>query len=112
MTIVKIDERGRIQLPHEVREAWNLRSKQPLVVELHGDCVAVSRLRVFRPESDPLLKEFSEHPLKGGKVSKKLLDEIEAWNLSPEQESAAESPATDQFENDAGLEIKWVGTGG
>ncbi len=37
-----------------------------------------------------------------------LLDEIESWNLSPEQESTAESPATDQLENDAEEEIEWV----
>ncbi len=41
-----------------------------------------------------------------------LLDEIESWNLSPEQESTAESPAIDQLENDAELEIEWVRTVG
>ncbi len=36
-----------------------------------------------------------------------MLDEIQSWNLSPEQEDTAENPATDQLENDAEEEIEW-----
>ncbi len=36
-----------------------------------------------------------------------VLDEIQSWNLSPEQEETAENPATDQLENDAEEEIEW-----
>ncbi len=39
-----------------------------------------------------------------------VLDEIQSWNLSTEQEDNVESPATDQLENDAGLEIEWAST--
>ena len=41
-----------------------------------------------------------------------ILDEVESWNLLTEQETTDESPATDQFENDAELEIEWVRTEG
>ncbi len=34
-----------------------------------------------------------------------VLDEIQSWNLSSEQEETA--PATDQLENDAEEEIEW-----
>jgi len=37
-----------------------------------------------------------------------VLDEIQSWNLSPEQEDTAENPATDQLENDAEEEIEWA----
>ncbi len=36
-----------------------------------------------------------------------MLDEIQSWNLSPEQEDTAENPAPDQLENDAEEEIEW-----
>jgi len=36
-----------------------------------------------------------------------MLDEIQSWNLSPEQGDTAENPATDQMENDAEEEIEW-----
>ena len=41
-----------------------------------------------------------------------ILDEVESWNLLTEQETTDESPATDQLENDAELEIEWVRTEG
>ena len=37
-----------------------------------------------------------------------LLDEIQSWNLLPEQEETAEDPGTDQLENEAELENEWV----
>ena len=36
-----------------------------------------------------------------------MLDEIQSWNLSSEQEGTAENPATDKWENDAEEEIEW-----
>ncbi len=41
-----------------------------------------------------------------------ILDEVESWSLLTEQETTVESPATDQLENDAELEIEWVRTEG
>ena len=39
-----------------------------------------------------------------------MLDEIQSWNLLPEQEDNVGSPATDLSENDAELEIEWAST--
>ncbi len=35
-----------------------------------------------------------------------MLDEIQSWNLSPEQKDSAENPATGQRDNDA-VESEW-----
>ncbi len=37
-----------------------------------------------------------------------ILDEVQSWNLSTEQEGTAESPATNQMENDTEEDIEWV----
>ena len=37
-----------------------------------------------------------------------ILDEVQSWNLLTEQETTAESPATNQMENDAEEDIEWV----
>ncbi len=37
-----------------------------------------------------------------------ILDEVQSWNLSTEQEGTAESPATHQMENDAEGDIEWL----
>ena len=37
-----------------------------------------------------------------------ILDEVQSWNMLTEQEGTAESPATDQMENDGEGDIKWV----
>jgi hypothetical protein len=37
-----------------------------------------------------------------------ILDEVQSWNLLTEQEGTAESPATDQMENDGEGDIEWV----
>jgi len=37
-----------------------------------------------------------------------ILDEVQSWNLLIERDGTAESPATNQMENDAEEEIEWV----
>lgn len=78
MAIVKMDEKGRIQLPHEVRDAWKLRAKQQLVVTLEGDRASVKKLAKPTPETDPLLRDILLRPLRSKrKVTKALLDKLE-----------------------------------
>ena len=36
------------------------------------------------------------------------MDEVQSWNLLVEQEGTAESPATNQMENNAEENIEWV----
>ncbi len=83
MLIVKMDEKGRIQLPHEVRQAWRLKPRQPLLINISGDSLSVRKLKKLTPKSDPLLRDMIERPLrlKGVMLTKKLLDKIEdeAW---------------------------------
>ena len=77
MPIVRMDERGRIQLPMEARIKLGLKPKQPLKVDLQRETLSVRKLEKVESQNDPVLREFTKHPLKGGKFSKKLLDEIE-----------------------------------
>jgi len=37
-----------------------------------------------------------------------ILDEVQSWNLLIEQDGTAESPATNQMENDAEENIEWL----
>ena len=39
-----------------------------------------------------------------------ILDEVQSWHLFTEQEGAADSPVTNQMENDAEEDIEWVRT--
>ena len=39
-----------------------------------------------------------------------ILDEVQSWHLLTVQESTADSPATNQMENDAEEDIEWVRT--
>lgn len=78
MPIVKMDEKGRIQLPHEVRDAWKLRPRQPLSVRMEGETVSVTKVAKPTPDTDPVLRDILLHPLRSKrKVTKALLDKLE-----------------------------------
>jgi len=82
MTVVRLDEKGRIQIPREVREAWSLKPKQPLLVSVVRGSLSVTRLSKPTPENDPLLRDILVRPLRLKKrLTKKLLDKLEdeAW---------------------------------
>lgn len=82
MPIVKMDEKGRIQIPQEVREEWKLKPKQALVVKVKKDSISVTKLKKPTPETDPLLRDIMVRPLRTKKkLTKKLLDKLEeeAW---------------------------------
>ena len=61
------------------------------------------QLRQFEAEKASIAEAILE-------INRRLavLDEVDAWNLLPEQEDTAGYPATDQLENDAELENEWV----
>lgn len=83
MAIVKMDEKGRIQLPHEVREEWRLRPKQPLIMEINGDRISLKKARNVDPASDPLLRDILTSPGRSKvKVTRRLLRSLkdEAWS--------------------------------
>ncbi len=84
MAIVKVDAKGRIRLPSELRNAWKLKPKQSLLVTLEGEKASVKRFAKPTPKTDPLLRDIMINPLrapKGVKITKKLLEkwEDEAW---------------------------------
>lgn len=77
MPVVKVDEKGRIQLPKVLRHELGLKVRQSLVVQRQGELLTVSKVGRTNSKDDPLLREFIQRPLRGGKLSKKMLDEIE-----------------------------------
>ena len=81
MPVVKIDEKGRIQLPRELRNELHLRPKQPVVVRKQGDVLTVSRMsKSVRMDSkeDPLLRDIIHRPLKSGKrITTEILENME-----------------------------------
>lgn len=77
MPVVKVDEKGRIQLPKGLRHELGIKARQSLVVLKQGELLTVGRVGKANAKEDPLLREFTRHPLRGGKLSKKMLDEIE-----------------------------------
>ena len=74
---MSVDERWRIQLPKDLREKWDLRPRQPLVIEVKEHSAEIRKLSRMTAKADPLLKEFRDHPLKGARISKKVLDALE-----------------------------------
>jgi len=83
MAIVRIDGKGRIQLPHEIPEAWRLKPKQALTVQLRGEVLAVRRATPLEPAVDPVLRDILLRLLRSKvRVTKKLLDELkeEQWS--------------------------------
>jgi bifunctional DNA-binding transcriptional regulator/antitoxin component of YhaV-PrlF toxin-antitoxin module len=78
MPVVKMDEKGRIQLPHEVRESWRLKPRQPLSLRVEGETVSMTKVVKPTPDTDPLLRDILVHPLRSKpKVTKGLLDKLE-----------------------------------
>lgn len=83
MPIVKIDKKGRIQLPRVVRKAWNLKPRQALDLEIHRSTLLVRKSRKLDPKTDPLLRDILINPARSKvKVTKKLLNKLEEeWAL-------------------------------
>ncbi len=78
MAIVKVDEKGRIRLPSELRNAWKLKPKQQLLVTVQGTTASVRKFTKLTPETDPLLRDIFLRPLRSKrKVTKALLDRLE-----------------------------------
>ena len=83
MTIVKMDEKGRIQLPTQVRKAWKLKPKQAMSVEMEPEAVIVRKVHKLDPHTDPLLRDILINPghskVKVTKSLRKRLEE-EQWS--------------------------------
>lgn len=84
MPIVKMDRKGRIQLPSRVRREWNLRPRQPLMLSIRAHEMSVSKIAKAAPKSDPLLRDILEKPIRSKRqVTREMLEKIqdEMWSL-------------------------------
>ncbi|MBI4167789.1 MAG: AbrB/MazE/SpoVT family DNA-binding domain-containing protein [Candidatus Aenigmarchaeota archaeon] len=81
MPVVKVDEKGRIQLPKGLRHELGIKARQSLVVQKQGDLLTVGRVgKIGKADvkNDPLLRDIILHPLKGKvKITKEFLDKLE-----------------------------------
>ncbi len=78
MPVVKVDEKGRIQLPKVMRHELRLKPRQPMIVQKQGDIIMVSKVGKMNAEEDPLLRDIVSHPLRSKvRITKKLLDKLE-----------------------------------
>ena len=83
VAIVKIDEKGRIQLPREFRTGLKLRPRQSLMIRQQDDEILVSKVRKRDPSKDPLLNDIMLRPLKSKvRITKTLLNKLkkEQWS--------------------------------
>lgn len=82
MPVVRMDEKGRIQLPSEVRKQWHLKPRQPLIVEMERDTLLIKKSQKLDHKTDPLLRDILVKPGRSKmKVTKALLKRLEdeAW---------------------------------
>lgn len=78
MAIVRIDDKGRIQLPKQLRTEMRLKAHEPLVARKQGEHILMTRAADLNPANDPLLNDILVHPLHSKvKVTKKLLEKLE-----------------------------------
>lgn len=84
MPVVKVDKKGRIQLPSKVRKAWNLKTKESLLLEVERDALSVKKMKKRKPEIDPLLRDILINPGHSKrKVTRTLLRKLKDETWSP-----------------------------
>lgn len=82
MPIVRMDGKGRIQLPSELRAEWRLKPKQPLILKVEPDKVEISKFGQLDPTRDPLLRDILVNPGHSKvKVTRRLLRQLERDQL-------------------------------
>ena len=84
MPVVKVDKKGRIQLPSKVRKSWNLRPKESLLLEVERDVLSVKKMKKRKPETDPLLHDILINPLHSKKkITRTMLRKLKDETWSP-----------------------------
>ena len=81
-SLVRMDEKGRVQIPKKIRSMMKLKARQPIFMELKDNVVVFSR--AVRPDAskDKLLKDILIKPGHSKiRLTRKLLDRLkeEAW---------------------------------
>jgi AbrB family looped-hinge helix DNA binding protein len=83
MEVLKMDQKGRIQLPKRVRKLLKLKPKEVFLVEIEGNEIRLSKPSKIDVENDNVLKDMVKRPLhlKGVKLTKGFLNSLEdeAW---------------------------------
>lgn len=84
MEQVKMDQKGRIQIPKKFRKRLKLRPRQKLTIGISVNGLVLNKSEQISEESDEVLNDMINRPLrlKGIKLTKRLLDKLEeeAWS--------------------------------
>lgn len=77
-TIVKVDERGRVQLSTKIRKLLKLKSQQLVSLEVKGDAATLKKAEGLVPSKDKVLRDILVRPAYSKvKVTRALLDRLE-----------------------------------
>lgn len=86
MSMVKIDERGRILIPQNVRNAVKLHSEDQFSLTLEDDKIVLKRIKTLKTaKKKDSLKELLDNPIHADpkKIKEADLDKIEDEMWSP-----------------------------
>ncbi len=80
MAIIKVDKKGRLVIPKEIRKRLRIDESTPLIFEVDDENTI--RIRIIQHDeddytSDPVWKAIHKPLLLGKKITKKELDEME-----------------------------------
>ncbi len=80
--LVKVDQKGRFQIPKEFRKRLKLKKRQRLGVSMKGNKIIIEQPRDSMVEDDPVLRGMIDNPLHSKvKVTRELLEKLtdEQW---------------------------------
>jgi|GEM_PF-2168423 bifunctional DNA-binding transcriptional regulator/antitoxin component of YhaV-PrlF toxin-antitoxin module len=80
--LVKMDEKGRFQIPKKIRKTMKLKSRQAIFVELKGDTAFFKKAERPEASKDRVLTDILIKPANSKvKVTRALLDKLkdEVW---------------------------------
>lgn len=81
-TLVKMDEKGRVQIPKRIRKIMKLKSKGTISIELKNNIAVFKKVDRLEVSKDKVLRDIFIKPMHSKvKVTKELLDKLkeEAW---------------------------------
>ena len=82
MELVKVDSKGRIQIPKKFRAAMRLKPKSTILMGMSSGRLFLERAASISEENDPVLNDMVNHPLRSKvRVTKELLEKLkdEDW---------------------------------
>ncbi len=77
MRVIKLDGKGRLQIPKGLRESLKLKPKESVMVNIKDDSVIIKKIDKKKPEEDVLVRDLLNPGHSRMKVTRKLLEKLE-----------------------------------